>query len=53
MFKDAESLLQNGGQLFVVGNRHLDYPNKLKRLFGNATMIATNQKFSILSATKQ
>ncbi len=52
MFKDAKSVLQNGGQLFVVGNRHLDYPNKLKRLFGHATTVATNQKFSILSVTK-
>ena len=52
MFKDAKSVLQNGGQLVVVGNRHLDYPNKLKRLFGNVTTVATNQKFSILSATK-
>ena len=53
MFKDAKSVLQDGGQLVVVGNRHLDYPNKLKRLFGNATTVATNQKFSILSATKR
>ena len=53
MFKDAQSLLKKGGQLFVVGNRHLDYPNKLKRLFGNSTTVATNQKFSILSATKR
>jgi 23S rRNA (guanine1835-N2)-methyltransferase len=36
-----------------VGNRHLDYPNKLKRLFGNVTMVATNQKFNILSAIKR
>lgn len=50
MFKDAKSILKKGGQLFVVGNRHLDYPNKLKRLFGNATTVATSQKFSILSA---
>jgi len=53
MFKDAKSVLQNGGQLFVVGNRHLDYPNKLKKLFGNTTTVATNQKFSILSSTKR
>tara|TARA_R110002153_G_scaffold124543_15_gene271102 strand:+ start:2072 stop:3229 length:1158 start_codon:yes stop_codon:yes gene_type:complete len=53
MFKDAQALLNKGGQLFVVGNRHLDYPNKLKRLFGNATTVATNQKFSILSASKR
>lgn len=53
MFKDANALLKKGGQLFVVGNRHLDYPNKLKRLFGNAATVATNQKFSILSANKR
>lgn len=53
MFKDAKSVLKKGGQLFVVGNRHLDYPNKLKRLFGSATTVATNQKFSILSVTKR
>jgi 23S rRNA (guanine1835-N2)-methyltransferase len=53
MFKDAKSVLKSGGQLFVVGNRHLDYPNKLKRLFGNTTTVATNQKFSILSAVKR
>jgi 23S rRNA (guanine1835-N2)-methyltransferase len=53
MFKDANSVLKQGGQLIVVGNRHLDYPHKLKKLFGNATTIATNQKFSILSSTKR
>jgi 16S rRNA (guanine1207-N2)-methyltransferase/23S rRNA (guanine1835-N2)-methyltransferase len=53
MFKDAKSVLKKGGQLFVVGNRHLDYPNKLKRLFGSATTVTTNQKFSILSVTKR
>jgi 23S rRNA (guanine1835-N2)-methyltransferase len=53
MFKDAKSILKKGGQLFVVGNRHLDYPNKLKRLFGSATTVTTNQKFSILSVTKR
>jgi 16S rRNA (guanine1207-N2)-methyltransferase/23S rRNA (guanine1835-N2)-methyltransferase len=50
MFKDSKAILKTGGQLFVVGNRHLDYPIKLKRLFGNTTTVATNQKFSILSA---
>ncbi|WP_299073666.1 methyltransferase [uncultured Paraglaciecola sp.] len=52
MFNDAQSVLKKGGQLFVVGNRHLDYPKKLKRLFGSTTTVATNQKFSILSVTK-
>lgn len=52
MFKDAKQVLKPGGQIFVVGNRHLDYPQKLKRLFSQVTMVATNKKFSILAATK-
>jgi len=52
MFKDAKGVLKKGGQLYVVGNRHLDYPNKLKRLFSKVTMVATDRKFSILAATK-
>ena len=44
--------LKYGGELYVVGNRHLDYFRKLKRAFGNCTTIATNNKFVILKATK-
>jgi 16S rRNA (guanine1207-N2)-methyltransferase/23S rRNA (guanine1835-N2)-methyltransferase len=52
MFKDSKACLQKGGQLFVIGNRHLDYPAKLKRLFGNVSVVAKDKKFSILSAIK-
>ncbi|MCF2949064.1 methyltransferase [Paraglaciecola aquimarina] len=52
MFKGSKDLLTKGGQIFVIGNRHLDYPAKLKRLFGNVTVVARDKKFSILSATK-
>jgi 16S rRNA (guanine1207-N2)-methyltransferase/23S rRNA (guanine1835-N2)-methyltransferase len=52
MFKDSKSCLQKGGQLFVIGNSHLDYPAKLKRLFGNVSVVARDKKFSILSAKK-
>ncbi|MGJ8680414.1 methyltransferase [Paraglaciecola sp.] len=52
MFKDSKACLAKGGQLFVIGNRHLDYPAKLKRLFGNVSVVARDKKFSILSATK-
>ncbi|WP_158965876.1 methyltransferase [Paraglaciecola sp. L3A3] len=52
MFKDSKDLLTKGGQIFVIGNRHLDYPAKLKRLFSKVTIVATDRKFSILSATK-
>jgi 16S rRNA (guanine1207-N2)-methyltransferase len=42
----------NGGILHVVGNRHLGYHIKLKRLFGNCKTIASNGKFVILQASK-
>jgi len=52
MFCDAKRCLQPGGELRIVGNRHLDYYQKLRRLFGNCTTIATNQKFVILRSVK-
>ncbi|MDR3434689.1 MAG: 23S rRNA (guanine(1835)-N(2))-methyltransferase RlmG [Rouxiella aceris] len=52
MFCDAKRCLQAGGELRIVGNRHLDYYQKLRRLFGNCTTIATNQKFVVLRAVK-
>lgn len=53
MFQDAHRVLPRGGDLWVVGNRHLDYHLKLKRLFGNAQLIAGNKKFVILKAIKR
>jgi len=50
-----QNLLDNaGGQLLVIGNRHLGYDVKLKRLFGksNVSVVAVNKKFVILQATK-
>ncbi|GAK85287.1 23S rRNA (guanine-N-2-) -methyltransferase RlmG [Vibrio ponticus] len=54
MFCDAKHVLCNGGQLLVIGNRHLGYDVKLKRLFGksNVSLVAANKKFVILQATK-
>lgn len=48
MFKDAKRCLTRGGELWIVGNRHLDYHQKLKRLFGGAECVASNNKFVIL-----
>lgn len=48
MFRDAKRCLKRGGELWIVGNRHLDYHIKLKRLFGGAECIASNSKFVIL-----
>jgi 16S rRNA (guanine1207-N2)-methyltransferase/23S rRNA (guanine1835-N2)-methyltransferase len=52
MFSDAKKALSNGGELIIVGNRHLDYPVKLKRMFRSVTHTANNQKFSIYTAIK-
>jgi 23S rRNA (guanine1835-N2)-methyltransferase len=53
MFQDAHRVLPKGGELWIVGNRHLDYHNKLKRLFANAQVVASNSKFVILKAIKR
>lgn len=54
MFCDSKQVLNIGGYLLVIGNRHLGYDAKLKRLFGdsNVKLIASNNKFVILQATK-
>lgn len=52
MFKDAFDALRPGGTLRVIGNSHLGYQHKLKKLFGNSRTIATNQKFIICDARK-
>lgn len=52
MFSDARKILKPGGELRIVGNRHLDHQSKLSKLFGGCKVIATNDKFTILSAIK-
>jgi len=52
MFLDAKRCLKVGGELRIVGNRHLDYYQKLKRLFGNCVTVASNQKFLVLKSVK-
>jgi len=52
MFKQAKHTLKHGGELRIIGNRHLDYHEKLKRMFGNCKLLGSNKKFVVLSATK-
>ena len=52
MFKHSREALDTGGEMWIVGNRHLGYHIKLKKVFGNCRTIATNPKFVILAATK-
>lgn len=52
MFRDAHRCLKPGGELRIIGNRHLGYHIKLQRLFGQQQHIASNRKFVIFSAIK-
>ena len=52
MFHHARRCLKINGELYIVANRHLDYFHKLKKIFGNCTTIATNNKFVVLKTVK-
>ncbi len=53
MFTDSRDVLIKSGHLVVVGNRHLDYHIKLKKLFGGAKVLASDKKFVILGTAKR
>ncbi|GAA2299753.1 methyltransferase [Streptomyces kunmingensis] len=53
MFAQAHAALRPGGELWVVGNRHLGYHLKLRRLFGTSELVASDPKFVILKAVRQ
>ncbi|WP_262966075.1 methyltransferase [Methylobacter psychrophilus] len=53
MFNQSKKVLRNGGQLWIIGNRHLNYQVNLNRLFGGHTVVAANAKFIILKATQK
>lgn len=53
MFTGARTALRPGGELWVVGNRHLGYHAKLKRLFGNCDVMASSPKFVVLRAVRR
>jgi 23S rRNA (guanine1835-N2)-methyltransferase len=53
MFAGARRALVPGGELWVVGNRHLGYHVKLRRLFGNSEVIAGDPKFVVLRAVRE
>jgi 16S rRNA (guanine1207-N2)-methyltransferase len=50
LFKQAKRVLKKNGEFWVIGNRHLDYLQTLKKLFGNANLVASNSKFVIIKA---
>ncbi|MFE2579812.1 methyltransferase [Streptomyces sp. NPDC059378] len=53
MFAGAQRVLRPGGELWVIGNRHLGYHVKLRRLFGNSRLVAGDPKFVVLKAVKR
>ncbi|WUH94629.1 methyltransferase [Streptomyces sp. NBC_00433] len=53
MFATARAALRPGGELWVVGNRHLGYHVRLRRLFGNSEVMASDPKFVVLRAVRQ
>ncbi|MDW8806131.1 methyltransferase [Streptomyces scabiei] len=52
MFTGARRALRPGGELWVVGNRHLGYHVTLRRIFGNSEVVASDPKFVVLRAVR-
>ncbi|WP_083936948.1 methyltransferase [Longispora albida] len=52
MFTGARRALRPGGELWVIGNRHLGYHVKLRRVFGTCELVASNPKFVVLRAVR-
>jgi len=52
MFSESKAALENKGELWVIGNRHLAYHAKLKQIFGNCEVVASNKKFTLFKTIK-
>ncbi|OAN30519.1 methyltransferase [Pseudomonas oryzihabitans] len=52
MFQQARAALSEQGELWLVGNRHLGYHVKLRRLFKRVEQIAATPKFVVLRAVQ-
>jgi len=53
MFTHSWQRLKQDGELWIVGNQHLKYSAKLKKIFGNSRIVASNEKFQVIAATKK
>ncbi|MFF4255471.1 methyltransferase [Streptomyces sp. NPDC001663] len=53
MFTGARRVLRPGGELWVIGNRHLGYHVRLRKVFGNSQLVASDPKFVVLKAVKR
>ena len=52
MFRQSHRALRKGGELWVIGNRHLGYHVSLKRLFTSVKLVASNKKFVVFRASR-
>ena len=50
MISNSKTMLAANGVLWLVGNRHLNYKDTMKRIFGNCQVIARNKQFDVLSS---
>ena len=52
MFVDSHRALRSGGEILVVGNRHLAHHAKLRRIFGNCTIVASTSRYVVVRASR-
>ena len=53
MFNEAYKALRQGGELWIVGNHHLAYHTKLKKIFSNYKVAASSKKFAVMFSVKK
>lgn len=53
LMRQAHHHLVTGGELWVVGNRHLGYHLKMQRLFGNCHQLAAHPKFVVVAGVRK
>ncbi len=52
MFNEAWAALEPDGEFWIVGNHHLAYHAKLKKIFAGYTVAASNKKFAVMFSRK-
>ena len=53
MFTQAHRALRPGGELRVVGNRHLAHHAKLSRIFGSSEVLSSDPRFVVCRAVRR
>jgi 23S rRNA (guanine1835-N2)-methyltransferase len=51
LFRQSAARLTDEGELWVVGNRHLNYHRTLRQAFGAVRQVASHPKFVVLAAS--